>query len=120
MAKILNFPTHKDERGKLSVIEKIANFKIRRIFYIYDLKKTRGGHKHKKTKQLILCLSGSCELKIKNKKKKLNKTYILNKPSRGVFLDPDDWHTMKSKKKNTILLVLCSEYFNKRDYLYKL
>ena len=34
MAKILNFNTHSDNRGSLTVIEKIIPFDVKRIFYI--------------------------------------------------------------------------------------
>ena len=69
MSKIIYIPTFKDKSGKLCVIEKILRFKIKKVFFIYDIKDIRGGHRHKKTKQFILCLNGSCEIQIKNKKK---------------------------------------------------
>jgi hypothetical protein len=117
MPKIIYLPTFRDKSGKLCVIEKILKFKIKRVFFIYDIKDIRGGHGHKKTKQFILCLNGSCEIQIKNKKKKSDKFYTLSKPNKGLLLHPDDWHTMRSLKKNTILLVVSSEYFMKGDYI---
>ena len=118
MPKILYIPTFKDKKGKLSVIEKIIKFKIKRVFFIYDIKGMRGGHKHKKSKQFLITINGACEILVKNKKKKLISSYKLNKPNKGILLYPDDWHTMKSLKKNTILLVLSSEYFKKSDYIF--
>ena len=117
MPKIIYLPTYKNKNGKLSVIEKLTNFKIKRVFFIYDIKGVRGGHKHLKTKQLIISISGTCELLVKNKKKKLIKLFKLNNPNKGVLLYPDDWHTMKALKKNTILLVMASEFYNKNDYV---
>jgi len=117
MPKILYIPTFTNVSGKLSVVEKIIKFKIKRVFYIYDIRGMRGGHKHKKNKQFLITINGACEILIKNKKKGLIKSYKLDKPNKGILLYPDDWHTMKSLKKNTILLILSSEYFKKSDYI---
>jgi hypothetical protein len=43
--------------------------------------------------------------------------FKLRKPNKGIKLFPDDWHKMININKNTILLVLASEYYNKNDYL---
>jgi dTDP-4-dehydrorhamnose 3,5-epimerase-like enzyme len=117
MPKTINLSTFINPTGKISVIEKKINFKIKRVYFIYDIKGDRGGHKHKKNTQFIICLKGSCDLLIKNKKKKINKVFKLRKPNKGIKLFPDDWHKMININKNTILLVLASEYYNKNDYL---
>ena len=54
MSKLINIPTFTDKRGALSVIEKIKNFKINRVYYIYNFPKTtRGMHAHKKKCSII-------------------------------------------------------------------
>jgi len=115
MAKIFRIPTYKDSRGSLSVIEKFIPFNIRRVYFLYNFnKESRGKHKHKKNKQFLICLSGKIQLKVINKNK--IKFFNLSKPSYGVYLKPQDWHEIRSKKSNTIVLVLASEFFNINDY----
>ena len=48
MAKLVKLPTYNDNRGNLTVIEKILPFEIKRVYYIYGVKDNeRGFHKHK-------------------------------------------------------------------------
>ena len=53
MADLITIPKFKNSTGTISVIEKKINFKIKRVYFIYDIKGDRGGHKHKKTKQFF-------------------------------------------------------------------
>lgn len=115
MVKLVSIPKFRNSTGTISVIEKKIKFKIKRIYFIYDVKGTRGGHKHKKTIQFLICLNGSCELNIINKKYK-KKIRLLN-PDYGVLLDPDDWHEIKKVKKGSVIVVLASEYYDKKDYI---
>jgi len=116
MAKIYKIPTYKDNRGSLSVIEKFLPFNIKRVYFLYNLnKKNRGNHSHKKNKQFLICLSGKIQLKIVNKNKTI--FFNLSKPTSGVYLAPQDWHEIIPKKRNSIVLVLASNNFNKNDYL---
>ncbi len=62
MAYTIDLPTFWDERGSLTVIEKLLPFDIKRFYYIYDVTNKRGGHRHKKTIQALICLGGSCEI----------------------------------------------------------
>ena len=116
MAKFFRIPTFKDNRGDLSVIEKFIPFIIKRVYYLYNFnKKSRGKHKHIKNKQFLVCLSGKIQLKVINKNK--TKLFDLSNPGHGIYLAPDDWHEIIPKKKNTIVLVLASSHFDKRDYV---
>ncbi len=115
MAYIMNLPTFEDEKGKLTVIEKILPFKIKRVYYIYDVKSKRGGHRHKKTIQALIALGGKCEVYVNNGKEK--KIFLLDSPTKCLVLEPEDWHTMDNFDENTILLVFASEYYDKNDYI---
>lgn len=116
MAKFFRIPTIKDRRGDLSVIEKFIPFKIKRVYYLYNFKKkSRGKHKHKKNKQFLVCLSGKIQLKVINKNKV--RLFNLSNPAHGIYLAPDDWHEIIPKKKNTVVLLLASTLFDKKDYL---
>lgn len=115
MAQIIQIKTICDKRGSLSVIEKEIGFDIKRVFYIYDVKDTRGGHAHHKTKVALICLNGICEVIIHTADSK--HTYTLNSPKTCLILEPHEWHTMENFSSQAILLVLASEPYNPDDYI---
>ncbi|CUU80057.1 WxcM-like%2C C-terminal [Campylobacter hyointestinalis subsp. hyointestinalis] len=115
MAYLINLPVFEDDRGSLIVAEKVLPFKIKRFYYIYNLKSKRGGHRHKKAIQALICINGSCEVYINNGNDK--QILLLNKPNQCLVLEPQDWHTMDKFAKNTSILVFASEYYDKDDYI---
>lgn len=116
MPQLINIPTFKDSRGDLTVIEKILPFEIKRVYYIYNCTDAeRGGHRHKKTIQALICLNGSCTIECNNNKVK--NMFILSEPDKLLLLMPEDYHTMNNFSKDAILLVLASEYYNADDYI---
>lgn len=118
MAEIINLETHTDKRGNLTVIEKIFPFDIKRIFYIYGVDDSeRGGPRHHKTIQVAICLQGSCEIYCNNGKEKSH--HILDKPSKGLLLLPEDWHKMYNFTPNAILMVVASENYDDADYIFE-
>lgn len=115
MAYIINLPTFSDKRGNLTVVEKLLPFEIKRFYYIYDTTDIRGGHRHKKIIQALICLGGSCEIYINDGEKE--ETILLDSPSKCLILDPKDWHTMDKFTLGSTLLVFSSEYYDKNDYI---
>jgi hypothetical protein len=115
MAYILELPTFGDNRGNLTVVEKLLPFDIKRFYYIYDVTDQRGGHRHKKTIQALISLGGSCEIYVNDGKKE--ETFSLDAPNKCLILDPKDWHTMDKFSKGSALLVFSSEYYDKDDYI---
>ena len=115
MAYIINLPTFSDGRGNLTVAEKKLPFKIKRFYYIYDVTDKRGGHRHKKNIQALICLGGSCEIYINNGENE--EIIILDTPQKCLVLDPKDWHTMDKFTKKATLLVFASEYYDNSDYI---
>lgn len=118
MAYLLNLQTHTDQRGNLTVIEDVLPFDIRRVFYIYGVDKSeRGGHRHHKTIQAAVCIQGEC--KIFNNDGRNQVTFHLDNPSKCVVLEPSDWHKMFDFSENAILMVLASEKFSEKDYIFE-
>jgi len=117
MALVINLNTYSDERGDLTVIEKVLPFQIKRIYYIYNVDESiRGGHRHLKTIQAAICVSGSCEIFVNDNEN--TNIYILDNPNKCLILNPSDWHTMSKFTSNAVLLVIASEEFNQQDYIY--
>ena len=119
MAKLIELPTFEDHRGKLSVLEDHQiPFQIKRLYYIYDAGQyPRGGHRHKKTVQALICLQGSCEVINNDGQKK--ETFLLDKPRKCLIVEPKDWHILDNFSPGSILMVLASEYFDEGDYIFE-
>jgi len=115
MAYIIDLKVFGNESGNLTVVEKILPFEIKRFYYIYDVVSQRGGHRHKKTIQALICLGGSCEIYVNDGKNE--QIFMLNHPSKCLILNPKDWHTMDKFSKGSTLLVFSSEYYDKDDYI---
>jgi dTDP-4-dehydrorhamnose 3,5-epimerase-like enzyme len=118
MARLIDLKTFTDNRGNLTVIEKIIPFDIKRIFYIYGVDNSiRGGHRHHKTIQAAICLKGSCV--IYNNDRLQQDEFSLSSPNQCLILEPQDWHQMYQFTPDAILMVLASEYFDENDYIYE-
>jgi dTDP-4-dehydrorhamnose 3,5-epimerase-like enzyme len=118
MAKLTNLKTFCDQRGNLTVIEKVIPFEIKRIFYIYGVDSSvRGKHRHKKTIQAAICIKGKCTIWNNDGRKK--EEFVLDTPDKCLILEPSDWHKMYSFSPDAILMVLASEYFDYNDYIFE-
>ena len=118
MAKLLNLKTFCDTRGNLTVIERVIPFEIRRIFYIYGVDDSeRGRHRHHKTIQAAVCIRGSCT--IYNNDGEREDTFVLDSPDKCLILEPKDWHKMYAFSPDAILMVLASEFFDQKDYIFE-
>ena len=117
MSKILNFKSHIDKRGSLTVIQEEIPFDIKRIFYIYNVDNSkRGFHKHKKTRQVAISISGSCDIVVK-KPQQDPKITRLDSPEFGLLIEPDDYHWMENFSVDSVLLVIASEVYDENDYI---
>ena len=105
--------------GKLIPINFNKDFpiKVKRIFFLYGKKnKTRGDHAHKKCSQLFIPLYGKMILDIKTPK--IKKRIVLNHLSKTALLVPPKyWCGIKFISKESILMVVCDQYYNFNDYL---
>ena len=118
MAELIKIKTFTDNHGSLSVIENEIPFPIKRVFYIYDLDESvRGGHRHKKTIQAVICIHGSCRIYNNNGSK--SQYFELNSPDKCLILQPEDWHQMDQFTKGSVLLVIASELFDNNDYIFE-
>ncbi|MBK8398693.1 MAG: FdtA/QdtA family cupin domain-containing protein [Leptospiraceae bacterium] len=115
MAYLIKLPTYSDNRGDLTVVEKVLPFEIKRFYYIYNATEKRGGHRHHKTTQALICLNGSCEIYVNNNVKE--ELILLNSPDNCLILEPVDWHTMDKFTSGSVLLVFSSEYYDSNDYI---
>lgn len=119
MAQIIYAKTNADPRGKLTVIEKVLPFDIKRVFYIYDVKEERGNHKHKRNKTALVCVKGSCKVAVSSDENQETETYELNSPETILILGPEEYRTMFDFSEDAVLLALVSEHYDPDDYISK-
>ena len=115
---IKSIPNVHDLRGKLAVIEKdIIPFKIKRVYYLYDVPSDayRGGHAHREQESIMIALSGSFEVLIKDGVKE--KKVMLNKPDKGLYIPTGIWREIDNFSSGAICLVLASTEFQEEDYI---
>ena len=114
---IVKIKTIKDTRGSLGVIGEDLPFKIMRTFFLYDVTKERGGHRHKSSTQALICLNGRCDVNVQTQTE--DTKFSLQDNSTCLILDPEDWHTMNNFSNGAILLVMASEPYDPKDYIYE-
>ena len=82
------FQPHGDERGQLVALEEFKDipFQIKRVYYMYDTGEgvERGFHAHKCLQQILICIHGSCKIRLDNGKEK--KIVPLEKPYEGLYV----------------------------------
>lgn len=115
--KILYIKSFRNHNGQLFSIEKNNNIRdFKRVFYVKSGSNAlRGKHAHKKCIQYLICLNGKIEVKCLINKVK--KKYLLNSPQKILKIFPYTWVTQKYLKKDSILLCLCSDNYNEKDYI---
>jgi hypothetical protein len=117
--EIIKLPKIEDYRGNLSFIEeeKHCPFKIRRVYWIYDVPggEFRGSHAFKESEEFIVAISGSFDVILHNgieeKKFSLNRSYYGLYVPKLVFRRLDNFST------NSLALILASTTYNDNDYI---
>ncbi len=117
--RIIELASHGDNRGSLTALEKEHNvpFDIKRVYYIYDTKRgvPRGFHAHIELEQLLICVSGSCKIKVDNGKEQ--EIYELNSPEIALYIGKMLWREMYDFSGGCVLMVIASEYYNPEEYI---
>lgn len=118
--KIIKITTKNTEKeGALSFFEgeRDLPFSIKRIYYIHHVPNhiKRGGHAHKKLRQILFCPYGSIEIHLTDGKNQF--VILLDNPENGLVLYEGLWREMVWKKENSVLCVAASEYYDESDYI---
>ncbi|MCB9427099.1 MAG: WxcM-like domain-containing protein [Flavobacteriales bacterium] len=116
--EIIEFPKVENRKGNLAVIENGGiPFTIKRVYYLYDVpsSSTRGGHAHKTLNQVLIAISGSFDVILKNGIEK--KVVTLNKPDRGLLIKNYTWRELENFSSGAVCLVIASQEYDESDYI---
>lgn len=113
------FQQHGDERGSLVALEEFKDipFEIKRVYYMYGTAEGvhRGFHAHKNLEQILICIHGTCKIKLDNGFEQ--KIVSLEKPYEGLHVKSNMWREMYDFSSDAVLMVLASEYYDESDYI---
>ncbi|KLT70171.1 MULTISPECIES: sugar 3,4-ketoisomerase [unclassified Flavobacterium] len=115
---MIDFPKIENVLGNIAVIEDdTIPFEIKRVYYLYDIPSSskRGGHSHKKLQQILIAISGSFDVILKDGE--IEKKVVLNKPDKGLLIKNNTWRELENFSSGAVCLVLASEVFEESDYI---
>lgn len=119
LIELIDLPCFADERGSLVAIEPPTSlpFEIKRVYYLHNLNPAmaRGFHSHKNLQQLMICVSGSCQITLDDGNNR--ETVEMTKPNQGLWVKARTWREMHNFSMNCVLLVLASDYYDPADYI---
>lgn len=116
--RLIDIRRFSDDRGFLSVVEGSIDipFEIKRVYYLYLVPEAaRGAHAHKQLQQLMVATSGSVHVTIDDGQNK--KTFILDKPWKGLLVAPGLWRTLDDFSGGAVCMVLANEVYRAEDYI---
>ena len=113
--QVLTLTKHGDARGQLVVLENALPFTVERTFWITGADgQTRGGHRHKVTRQALVAISGQVDVLMDDGE--CRESIVLDAPHQCLIVEPKDWHTMQFGP-CSILLVMASHRYERSDYI---
>ncbi len=119
LVKWVEFPPLGDDRGSLVAVERdeAIPFDIKRVYYIFGTQKdvTRGLHAHLALRQVMVCITGSCEILLDDGKNR--ESVWLDSPNKGLLVEGLVWREMSRFSSDCVLLVIASERYDESDYI---
>lgn len=119
LGRLIKLRTLIDSRGGLAFAESHHDvpFEIKRVYYIFNLdqERKRGEHAHKKLKQLMICVKGSCKVLLRDADSSFE--HHLKEPTVGLLVEEPLWREMYGFSEDCVFLVLANEYYDESDYI---
>ncbi|MBE8723642.1 sugar 3,4-ketoisomerase [Flavobacterium hungaricum] len=115
---LIDIPVIENVLGNIAVLENnVVPFDIKRVYYLFDIPSSsvRGGHSHKKLRQILIAISGSFDVILKDGKSE--KKVFLNKPDKGLLIKNNVWRELENFSSGAVCLVLASDVFDESDYI---
>ncbi|MDV6168121.1 FdtA/QdtA family cupin domain-containing protein [Flavobacterium sp. DG1-102-2] len=116
--QLIDIPKIQNAKGNIGVIElDVVPFDIKRVYYLYDVPSSasRGGHAHKNLQQLLVPLSGSFDVVLKDGTEEV--TITLNKPDKGLLINNNIWRELENFSSGAVCMVIASRVYDEADYI---
>lgn len=116
--ELIDIPKIGNVLGNIGVIENCTiPFEMKRVYYLYDIPSSakRGGHAHKSLVQVLIAISGSFDVLLKNDISERKVT--LNKPNIGLLINNNIWRELENFSSGAVCLVIASAVFEEGDYI---
>lgn len=117
--RIIELPRRMGDNGSLTEVENAdgAPFRVRRVYYIYDVPACarRGGHAHMHQQQLLVAVNGAFSVTLDDGARR--RTVRLDRPFQALYISPGIWRTMQDFSSGSVCLVLASEKYEDADYV---
>ena len=117
---LIDLPKITDPRGNLTFAEAQGHvpFAMKRVYWVYDVPagESRGGHAHKRLRQLVVALSGSFHVTLDNGRERT--TVLLNHPWQALLIETGTWRTLDDFSSGAVCMVMASEHYEEDDYIY--
>lgn len=101
----------------IAEFEKCLPFQVKRTFWTYQTPDhiVRGRHAHYETELVLIAAAGRIVVNTEMLNERLE-TFVLEKPSIGLYIPPKVWHTMQYYF-NAVQLVFASTLYDEKDYI---
>lgn len=105
-----SFNVFTDVRGSLAVTEtRTLPFSPKRIYFLFNTKKKRGGHAHRREKEIFVCVAGSFRARIHDGRRW--RSIAMKKPGQALYCDAMVWHEFDRFSPGAVMLALSSTFF---------
>ena len=112
-------PKVHNRAGNLTAMNNMqeVSFAMHRVYYLYDIPcgEQRGGHAHRELEQLLIAVSGSFSVTLKDGYEQ--RTVFLNSPFQALYIGPGIWRTLENFSSGAVCLVLASHPYDETDYV---
>lgn len=118
-AVLYDIPYFADARGAMNVLEIVMDlpFGCQRVFYTYTVPEgsVRGEHAHRKCEQFLISIRGKVSVLVDDGEHR--DEFMLDTPSKGLWLPAGRWGEQFGHSPDSILLVLASLPYDNADYI---
>ncbi len=118
--KKLTLKSFIDERGTLTAIElkDFIEWEVKRIYYLTNVTKARGGHAVKNEKKIYICQKGSVKARLHDGEKW--NEYELKGPGDAILMNEMCFRDFYEFSNDAVLMAISSVNYDPEDYIYDL
>lgn len=120
MLKKIKLNTHTDDRGSLTVIElkDYIDWIPKRVYYLTDVTKPRGGHAVKDEKKIYVCQKGKIKARLHDGNDWHE--FDLNGPDDAIIMEEMCFRDFYDFSADAVLMAVSSVNYVPEDYIYDL